>query len=160
MTSPLLRVQVGFLSAPDDPVQLWTDITEDVRGWEGVSWSRGRREVTEHTEPGSATLRVSNTAGRYTWGNPASDLYPNVLPGKRIRIAVSLDGGSVWWQRWDGYVTGWPVAWAFGELAADPVITVTATDRLSRFGRLRSLVDGVAEQLGTSAGTGDVWRLG
>ena len=161
MPAPQVRVLAGFGSHPDDPVQQWTDISADVRGWEGVTWSRGRREVTEHVEPGAASLSLSNPGGRYTYGNAGSDLYPGVRPNVRIRIQLSIDDGATWVDRWDGHASGWPVAWALGQVARDSVVALTCTDRLSRFARARTLGDALAEELGTGSDLGDsAWRLG
>jgi hypothetical protein len=65
-------------------------------------------------------------------------------------VQVSPDDGATWLPRFDGYVDGWPASWANG-ITQQPRVTVTATDRLARFTRLRLLRDPLAEELGTAA---------
>lgn len=152
MPVPYVRVEVAFTTAPDEPVQAWTDISTDVRLADGIATSRGRSDEFEQVNPGRLTLTLDNTAGAYTFGSSN----PNVLPGKRIRLLVSLDG-ETWSPRFDGYVDGWPMAWQ--SVVEQPRVLITATDRLARFGRLRLLRHPMAEEAGTGVDMGDVWVL-
>jgi len=144
MPVPQVRVQIAFSTAPDDPVQTWADVTTDVRLSDGISANRGRSDEFANVELGKLGLTLDNTSGAYTFGSGN----PNVLPGKRIRLLVSPDGDT-WVPRFDGYVDGWPMGWA--NVVEQPRVTITATDRLSRFSRLRTLRDSLAEELGTAA---------
>lgn len=148
MPVPALRVLVAFASAPEDPAQQWTDVSADVTG--EVTLERGRPDEFSAVEPGRMSVTLDNSSGNYTYGNASGAHYPNVLPGKRIRVDVSADGGGSWSTRWDGYVDGWPMGWADG-VAERPEVTITATDRLSRFGLTRLLRHALAEELGTAA---------
>lgn len=150
MPVPFVRVEVGFDSAPDDPNQQWTDISADVRLADGIRMSRGRADEFDNVEPGRLSLTLDNTSGDYTYGNASGANYPNVLPGKRIRVSTSVDAGMSWLPRWDGYVDGWPAEWANG-VTQQPRVRITATDRLSRFGLRRVLRDALHEELGTAA---------
>lgn len=150
MPVPTVRVQVAFASNPDDPGQVWSDISADVRMADGVSITRGRSDEFTDVQPGRLTLTLDNTAGNYTFGYASGAHYPNVLPGKRIRVAVSGDDGGSWSPRFDGYVDGWPTEWAAG-LTEQPRVRIGATDRLARFGNMRQLRDALHEELGSAA---------
>lgn len=150
MTAPLARVEVAFDSAPDDPVQQWTDISDYVRTATPITVTRGRDDAQSSVTPGRLSLELRNSDGRFTFGYAAGAYYPNVQPRKRIRVLVSPDAGTSWSQRFDGYVDGWPASWA-GGMTEQPRVTVTATDRLSQFSGLRTLRDPLQEELGTAA---------
>lgn len=147
---PSVRVEVGFASAPDAP-QVWEDVTAYTRG--AITLTRGRSDEDARATPGRLSLTLDNTDGRFTYGNASGAYYPNVKPRRRIRVSVSPDDGATWAPRFDGYVDGWPVAWDASE--ADAYVTVTASDRLSRFGLLRPLRDALAEEL--TSGYYDSW---
>lgn len=144
MPVPRLRVLIGFDSAPDDVVQQWTDVSADVRFVAGVTLSRGRSDEFAAVEPGRLSLALGNASGDYTYDGAT------VVPGKRIRVLVSADG-ETWSPRFDGYVDGWPMSWS--QVVEQPTVTVTATDRLARFGLHRVLRDAIHEQAGHSAPT-------
>ena len=149
MTAPTVRVEAGLTSAPDDPVQSWTDVTAYVWGHQPVTMSCGRTDEQDAVAPGRAALALDNADLRFTYGYASGAYYPNVVPGKRLRVSVSPDSGATWWPRFDGYVDGWPVSWqANGNITT---VDVSATDRLARFSRMRQLRDPLAEELGTAA---------
>ncbi len=159
MTVPLVWVGVGFDSRPDDPVQTWTDISAYVRLSDGIELSRGRTDERDQAEPGQCSLTLDNSDGRFTWGNEASPYYPNVIPGKRIQVRVGFDAMSPYVARFDGQVPAWPVAWL--NIAEVSRVQITATDRLARLGRARTLRDPVLEELGTATKLVDPpWFLG
>jgi hypothetical protein len=156
MPTPLTRVEVAFTSHPDDPVQVWTDVTADMVG--DVTCDRGRSDEFSDAEPGRLTVVLRNTDGDYTHGNAAGAYYPNVLPGKRVRVSVSADQGATWWPRFSGYVDGWPMAWQ--QVVEQPRVVLTASDRLAQFGLMRTLRDAVHEQAGHASPTRDGSILG
>lgn len=151
---PRLLVQVGFGSAPDDPAQDWTDISAFVRLTDGVEFSRGRSDEQGIAEPKDLTLTLNNDAGHFTFGNTASDYYPNVVPGKRIRVSVYP--GPV--PRFDGIITGWPTVW--DRVAERARCRLTAVDRLAALGRARQLRDPILEEVGIAAAPQDAWWWG
>lgn len=77
----------------------------DEAGWLQYVYVRRGRENTVRKEGtsgvgsqmvgiGEATLYLDNDDGRYDVYNSASELYPNIRPGKKIKLTVSFDGTS------------------------------------------------------------------
>ncbi|MFE1926538.1 LamG-like jellyroll fold domain-containing protein [Streptomyces asoensis] len=68
----------------------WTDITTYVDTVRGVSVSRGASDELSETQPGTATLVLDNSDGRFTPGNGASPYYPYVRRNAPIRVSVAV----------------------------------------------------------------------
>jgi len=149
MPVPLVRVLLGFTSSPSDPSQEWTDVTAYVVGMEGVECSRGRADEMSACEPGTASLVLDNSDGRFTWGYAGSPHFPNVKPGKALRVEVSADDGLTWWPRFTGYVDGWPTTFA-DDVAVDIRCPITAVDRLAKLSGLATLRHPIAQEFGTA----------
>lgn len=149
MPVPLVRVEIAFGSDPSDPSQDWTDVTDKVLGMEGVECSRGRADEMSACEPGTLSLVLDNSDGRFTWGYGSGLYFPDVKPGKQIRVSVSADEGLTWWPRFTGYVDGWPTAFA-DDVAVDIRCPITAVDRLSRLSGNAKLRHPIAHEFGTA----------
>lgn len=157
MPVPYIKVLIGFTSLPDDPEQVWTDVSEYVRAWATpITLARGRDDELGVAEPKQLRVALTND-GRFSFGVAAGAYYPNVVPGKRIRVLVSPDG-TTWYARFDGYITGWPAAWA-GVNATDGFVLVTAVDRLSRLSEKRKLRDALLEEAGSASDVEEGWWL-
>ncbi|MEU1275341.1 hypothetical protein [Streptomyces sp. NPDC005799] len=79
----------GLVQAPDTIT--WTDISQYVdQVKRGVTITRGASDELSETQPGSATLLLDNTDGRFTPGNAASPYYPFVRRNAPIRISVAF----------------------------------------------------------------------
>lgn len=160
MPAPTVKVEVAFTSSPDDPVQVWEDITDYVDMDAGVTYSRGRsNEISDFcVEPGTGSLRLFNDDGRFTMGNASSPYHP-VKPFRRIRVlakaATPLDGhwlmdgehqldalGS-FVPRFDGTVDQWPVAFD----GRNAVSEITFTERNARLGFTRKLRSYIQEEI-------------
>lgn len=152
-----IKVEIAFDSAPDDPTQIWTDVTQYVRLADGISISRGRSDEQATIAPGQLSLTLDNTGGRFTWGYSGSPYYPNVLPYKRIRVLVYEENRTWHTYRFDGYIDGWPAS--FAGVSEQPRVTITATDRLARLGRSRQLRDAMHEELGAASYSAAGWVL-
>jgi hypothetical protein len=107
---------------------VWSDISLDLRynRGQGVSISVGRRNEMSVATPATCTFQLNNNSGAYTPYNPMSSLWPNVRRNTPVRVRASLDGGSTWAVRFQGYATEFTPSW--DEAAAVAVITVTAAD--------------------------------
>ncbi len=92
---------------------VWVDITNRLRRF---SINRGRRNWLSTTAPGTATFDLDNTdlagtstAGWFTPFNSSSANYPNVIPGKRVRLRATF--GGITYNRYVGFTTGYPTTW-------------------------------------------------
>lgn len=70
----------------------WNDITSDVRVAGGITLTRGRADWAQQVSPGTCTLTIDNTDGKYSPRNPESSLYG--LIGRNTKIRVSKPVGT------------------------------------------------------------------
>ncbi|MGD6761348.1 hypothetical protein ACOKM5_20655 [Streptomyces sp. BH097] len=79
----------GLILAPSTIT--WTDITQyvDVKN-QGVAITRGASDELSETQPGTATLTLDNSDGRFTPGNSGSPYYPFARRNAPIRISVAV----------------------------------------------------------------------
>lgn len=89
----------------------WTDITRDLSMSIPVTHTRGSQdEQSESNSDSSFGLR--NNTGRYTTGNPMSDLYPGFGLGTPFRFSTNTGDGSGWHVEWIHYLAeaadDWP----------------------------------------------------
>lgn len=67
-----LTVQTGFDYKVTSSDIVWTDITQFVDvGSAGISITRGASDEVSEIQPGTCTLTLSNSDGRFTPGTPA-----------------------------------------------------------------------------------------
>lgn len=87
---PLL-VEMGWGGLVQAPSTItWTDISRYVNTAQGVTITRGAADELSDTQPGTATLVLDNSDGRFTPGNSSSPYYPYVRRNAPIRIAVAV----------------------------------------------------------------------
>lgn len=87
---PLL-VEMGWGGQVQEPATItWTDISQYVDIAQGVTITRGASDELSETQPGTASLRLDNSDGRFTPGNPASPYYPSVRRNAPIRVSVAV----------------------------------------------------------------------
>lgn len=82
-------VEAGFGSTVTTPAAsiTWTDITQFVdiiRS--GISISRGAQDEQSEVQPGTCTLTLDNSDGRFTAGLASSPYYPNVKKRTPLRV--------------------------------------------------------------------------
>lgn len=123
-------VEVAFASEPFDPAPVWTDVSAYVDLTSAVRVRRGRQSETDDVQPGTLSLTLDNSDGRFTAGNAASPYYPNVTINRRIRVRAVHSGTTHY--LFDGHVDKWPVAWQNGVRSLAPI---TATDRTKLLAR-------------------------
>lgn len=130
---PLL-VEMGWGGLIQFPSTItWTDISQRVNLVQGVTITRGASDERTETQPGSATLRLDNSDGALTPGNPASPYYPWVRRNAPIRISVAV------LPRRTGPAP-WPLAHLaddFDDGVLDPALWTAANGSLETGGRLR-----------------------
>lgn len=98
-----LTVEIAFATAPQ-ATPTWVDVTDYVRDVPNVF--RGRTDEYASFSPGSATVVLDNRDRRFDPDYAAGAYYPNVLPGKRIKITWAFAAASG--VLFTGYVQGWP----------------------------------------------------
>ncbi|MFD6035717.1 hypothetical protein ACFWHF_14420 [Streptomyces griseoincarnatus] len=89
------------MAFPDTPLNVgvellvdntWTDITPYVRGASGIAIQRGRSSWGTEVDPGTCSLTVENTDGRFSPRNPASPYFG--LIGRNTPIRIVTNEGS------------------------------------------------------------------
>lgn len=92
------------------PDWAWTDISSYVKKF---STDIGRQRNLERFTAGTATLVLDDTTDRrFDPTNTAGVYYPNVLPGKPIRITAAYN--SVTYPIWWGYTDAWDASYLKG----------------------------------------------
>jgi len=139
-----ITIEVAFATQPMDPSPTWTDITQWVLQREGITRTWGRPNELGDVAPSVLTLTLNNRDGRFTRGYTSGAYFPNVKNGKRIR--VSAVRSAVTYRRFDGHVNEWPTLWPAGRTTYAEA-TITATDRLKRFGQVGELRSMLEEEI-------------
>jgi hypothetical protein len=87
---PLL-VEAGWGGLVQAPWSItWTDITPYVDVTSGVTVTRGASDELSETQPGTASMTLDNSDGRFTPGNPSSPYAPFVRRNAPIRVSVAV----------------------------------------------------------------------
>lgn len=116
---PTITVEISF-TATLDTEPSWTDITDDVQA---VNCRTGRNYELDRTETGVCQALAENRERRYEPGYTLSPHYPNVTPGREIRVRATWLGAT--YDLWRGRVEEWPLDWG---QAQDATVTVEAVD--------------------------------
>lgn len=77
---------------------VWTNIATSVRG-DSLEIRVGRDQGGD-AQPGTCTFDIDNFDGTYTPDNPLSSLYPNLVEGKKVRVAVTKGTTSYRFHGW------------------------------------------------------------
>ncbi len=133
-TALVVRVRIALAAdlTADPSTWAWEDVTQFVRYDLGVSLTVGRRDETSTVTPGSATLKFSNSDGRFTRRNPTGQYYG--LLSKNTPIWVEVDAGSGYRTRAEMFVNEWPTTWS-DKSANDSTVTVVCAGILRRLGQ-------------------------
>lgn len=108
----------------------WTDVSAYYA--EPISIHSGRPTEYDTIGPGSATVILYNSDGRFMPENSSGAYYPNVVENKRIRISVTKAGTTT--QRFQGYIFSWEPSFP-GPTINDAIVTVSALDTLAVMAR-------------------------
>lgn len=113
----------------------WSDVTTAVLQDNGrtVQISVGRDEGQGYAQPAQCTFALLNTSGAYTAFNPLAANWPNVVRNTPVRVRLSLDGGSTWGTRFQGYAVGFVPGW--DQSTRKAIVTVTAAGVGRRLGQ-------------------------
>lgn len=125
---PTLLVQIAFTTAYNDTTPVWVDVTGYT---ESVSTKTGRPSELSNAEPGTVTVALNNTDGRFDPDNASGPYAGYVRPLRRIRIGATANG--TYYPMFTGFVDSFVKTWPNG--ADHSITTVTATDRFKLLAR-------------------------
>ena len=128
MAIPSVQVFLGEETVIDGTVT-WVDITSYVALEQGITTNRGQ-SYGAGAQPGTASLTLENTDGRFTIGNTSSPLYPYFHLNSLVKM---LRDGRPWFI---GRIQSAPLSWPAGG-DSDCLVTVTLADRLARFEKMK-----------------------
>jgi hypothetical protein len=131
---------------------VWTAVTTAVRG-DTLEIKVGR-DPGGDPQPGTLNFDLDNADGTYTPDNPLSSLYPNLVEGKRVRVAVTKGTTS---YRFHGWIT--VLEPELGQSPNQSVTHVEAVDLLGMLARISDLPGSLTAYVtGRGFGTG-FWPL-
>ena len=106
----------------------WTDVTADIRY---LSMSSPQRSGTGLVfQPGSLTMTMNDRVRKYDTNYASSSLYPNVKPGKQVRVRVTPPSGSATAVWGVGFIDRF--TYDYNPSNKDATCTITCVDALSR----------------------------
>lgn len=109
MALPDISLQVAFASEPFAALPDWTIISSYMMDF---SLRVGRNSALDQQQAGAFRTTLLNADGRFWPLNASGDYYPNVLPGKRIRVQGGYN--EVTAQLFTGFVTDWAPGFSGG----------------------------------------------
>ena len=90
MAFPTIGVKVAWTTTPFAVKPAWTSLPAgDIQG---IHTRKGRSVYLDRIEASTASVVLENTSGDYWPDNAGGTYYPNVLPGKQIRIIATYSG--------------------------------------------------------------------
>jgi hypothetical protein len=141
MAPPSLQVWLGQETSID-AVPTWVDITSYVVLPRVITVIQGTMQGGG-AQPGTASLTLDNTDGRFTIGNTGSPLYPYVHLQSLVKI---WRDGRPWFI---GRIQAAPLSWPTGG-DTKCIVTVSLADRLARFARMSLQSFAIEELLSTN----------
>ena len=119
MTRLYVEAAFGYTILTGTPV--WTDITQYVDLVAGVSIGRGAQDELSETQPGTCSLTLDNSDGRFSPGRASGAYYPNVKKNVPLRVwAVTTAKNLVTNPSFEAGLTDW-------SKSASPTIVQDAT---------------------------------
>lgn len=105
----------------------WADVTADVRQDPGIATSHGRGDEAATTQPATCTLRLDNSAARYSLGGHSPN-WPHVRRGVPVRVRVDPDGAGLV-VLFQGYADGFTPSWNLRGTVAEATLSASGTLR-------------------------------
>jgi len=142
---PSVKVEVKFSSGPDwgeavlgsfvlgvsglgDPSAVFSDISADVRR---VSINRGKNRELEEFRSGTAMVFLSNNSRQYDPTFTTGPYYPDVKPGRMVKISVTHPTTAVEYLVYKGVIRSWGYQYiTAGPNKGDSVAVISASDIL------------------------------
>ena len=82
---------------------VWTDLGSDPQHDPGVPITVGRADNVGAAGAARLSVKLNNSTGNYTYGNPVGAYYPNIKQNTPIRQRMTLDGTN-FFTRFQGYM--------------------------------------------------------
>lgn len=140
-------IEIAFLSQPMSTSPIWTDVTPYTFVHDTpLQIVRGRTDEFSRIQPGTLTLGLDNSDGRFTRGNTSSPYWPNVRQGRRIRVSYLFGAVTNLLQKVETDFEGGIGNWVIG----DGGTVVSSTEQPSQ---------GVGSLKATANGSGVLWLL-
>ncbi len=122
-----IEMAFGFGPGSSPAAGDWVDLSDwvDLDSSSPAIVATSGRDTVRAIRPGSLSLTLDNSTGRFNPRNPSGPYYGDLTNGTPVRVRVTH--ASTTTTRWSGFVdSGWPQ-----QLTAQlPVVTVTAQDVL------------------------------
>lgn len=135
-----LQVLIAFTTPALSGTPSWEDVTDYVLAF---NTHRGRDDELAVIQPGTCTVVLDCSDGRFDPDNTSGPYYGDLRPMRRLRIVAQADSLSSPLAVWDGYVDSWTRTWPEGTDFS--VTTVEATDRFKVLARRTNTGSTVAE---------------
>ncbi|HLY83717.1 MAG TPA: hypothetical protein VKQ71_12060 [Acidimicrobiales bacterium] len=124
MAIPTFTLEIAFATSnPLTASPTYTDVSTYLME---ATWVRGRQRELDRCEAGTATFVLDGYDWNLLPGYASSAYYPNVLPGKFIRLSATLGGTTT--RLFTGYIDHIEVHW---DQPGYSTVTITATDALA-----------------------------
>lgn len=115
----IAEVAFGYSITSASPT--WTDITQYVDLAAGININRGAADELSQTQPGTMTLTLDNSDGRFTPTRTGSSYYPNVKKNVPMRLrTVTADKNLITNPSFESGLTDWTAS-------ATPTIAQSST---------------------------------
>ncbi|WP_155054593.1 carbohydrate binding domain-containing protein [Streptomyces blattellae] len=138
MTRPVVDIAFGYTLSSASPV--WTDVTQYADLVRGIDITRGAQDELSETQPGTCSITLDNSDGRFTSGRTASPYFPNVKKNVPIRVrAVTADQNLITNPSFESGLADW-------EHTATPTFVQDATHVKQGSQAMRVTWGGVAGQ--------------
>ena len=121
MANPQLVVEIAFGYTWQSATPAWTDVSSYVRA---ANWTKGRSNELDTFSAATATVVLDNRTRRFDPLYSSGAYYGNLKPMVPIRIRAYHN--STYYDRFYGYVEGFPQQYDRGN--TDATCTITATD--------------------------------
>lgn len=128
MAFPTLKVEIAFTTDPLAGTPAWTDVSSYIRE---IGIRRGRSRVMSRMETGTVDAVFDNRDRRFEPLNTGSPYSPNVIPGRRGRVRVTV--GANTYDLTHFFVESWPPSYPD---IVDAVTRVTGSDLFSLLARV------------------------
>lgn len=142
----------GHLLEFEDVTGHWVDVSADVAGGGGVDIVVGRQTDADDGQPSSITAALRNPGGRWTPDNSGSDLWPNVVEGKRLRYTITK--GATVSKRGTWKIKNF--ALSVPSIPENSTVTITGLGRMADLAR-QALQTDLAEMLLYTARSVPTW---